>query len=210
MTSEILDDVKIYLPKYLSEEQQAKLFDELSAFPENVDGRFYTSFLKDEEILFQGDGFKEVSYPDYENQKFRTVKGFLVSNTCDSNLGNTRMFTPYISVAPIFSLQKWQDVLLSNFPEASVQSHVDAIRRQRVSQFFYLPVNGAGTEEMFVRFDCVFSIPAGQELEQSLLKGRLFTLSNYGFYMLLVKLGIHLTRIQERVDRDKDPSSSTH
>lgn len=207
MTSELLEDIKIFLPKYLSDAQQAQLFSQLSSFPENLDSRFYTSYLKNEVVLFQGDGFKEVSYPDFENQQFRSVKGFLISNTCDSHLGNSRMFAPYLSFAPIFSLQRWQDRLLTQFKSESVQSHIDAIRGQRVSQFFYLPAY-EGVDEMFVRFDCVFSIPASDPLEQKLLQERLFTLSNYGFYLLLLKLGIHLSRIQERVDRD-DPSDDT-
>ncbi len=209
MTSDLLDDIKIYLPKYLSSEQQEKLFEQLSSFPENIDSRFYTSFLKDELVLFQGDGFKEVPYPDFENKRFPMVKGFLISNTCDSHSGNPRMFAPFLSFAPIFSLQKWQEKLLAKFPAESVQSHLDSIRRQRVSQFFYLP-SGNGADEMFVRFDCAFSIQASEGLEKKLLSERVFTLSNYGFYLLLLKIGIHLTRVQERVDRDSKREVTAH
>lgn len=209
MISGLLDEIKIYLPKYLSDEQQERLFDELSSFPENIDSRFYTTYLKDVLLLFQGDGFKEVTYPDIENERFKLVKGCLISNTCDSHLNNVRMFTPYLSLAPIFSLQKWENKLLSNFPTESVESHIAAIRRQRISQFFYLPAYG-NLEEMFVRFDCMFSILASEDLKKHLVHGRIFTLSNYGFYCLLLKLGIHLTRVQERVDRDEEPSVAAH
>lgn len=209
MILDLLEEIKIYLPKYLSEEQQVKLFDELTAFPQNIDSRFYTTYLKDEVVLFQGDGFTEAEYPDFQSKSFRSIKGFLMSNTCDSHLGNTRMFSPFLTLAPIFSLKKWEQKLLEKFGAEQVQSHVEAIRRQRISQFFFLPENG-GQEEMFVRFDCAFSIPASEDTEKKLLGGRFFTLSNYGFYLLLVKLGIHLSRVQEKVDRDKAPQPTSH
>lgn len=209
MNLDLFEDIKIYLPKYLSEEQQAKLFDELSSFPDNDAGRFYTTYLKDEVVLFQGDGFNEAEYPDFQKKSFRTIKGFLMSNTCDSHLANVRMFSPFITLAPIFSLNKWEEVLLKKFSSDQVKSHIESIKKQRVSQFFFLPQFGQ-QEEMFVRFDCAFSVPASAETESKLLKGRLFTLSNFGFYLLLVKLGIHLSRVQERVDRDKEPIVKSH
>jgi len=35
-----------------------------------------------------------------------------------------------------------------------------------------------------------------------LLRNRLFTLSDYGFYLFLFKLSLHLTRIREGVSRN--------
>lgn len=209
MILDLLEEIKIYLPKYLSDDQQAKLFQELTAFPKNIDSRFYTNYLKDEVVLFQGDGFTEAEYPDFQNKSFRTIKGFLLSNTCDSHLGNTRMFTPFLTLAPIFSLKKWEQKLLEKFSSEQVKSHIEAIKGQKISQFFFLPEIGQ-QEEMFVRFDCAFSVPASEETERKLLQGRFFTLSNYGFYMLLVKLGIHLSRVQEKVDRDQAPTQLSH
>lgn len=209
MILDLLEEIKIYLPKYLSDEQQVKLFDELTSFPENIDSRFYTTFLKDELVLFQGDGFNETQYPDFQSKSFKTIKGFILSNTCDSHLGNTRMFSPFITLAPIFSLKKWEQKLLEKFTSEQVKSHIEAIKNQRISQFFFLPENGQ-QEEMFVRFDCAFSIPTSEDTEKKLLQGRFFTLSNYGFYLLLVKLGIHLSRVQEKVDRDEAPPITSH
>lgn len=206
MSFDLFEDIKIYLPKYLSDEQQEHLFNELKAFPANLDSRFFTDLLRNEPVLYQGDGYSSVVFPDFESKEFRSVKGFLMSNTCDSHLGNKRMFEPFVSLAPIFSLSKWEEKLLAEFPPQSVQSHLDSVRSQKVSQFFYLPAN-AGLEERFVRFDCVFSLPINEEQQKALLVGRLFTLSNYGFYMLLMKLGIHLTRVQEKVDRDSLPKN---
>ena len=49
------DELKKYLPKYLSEENYKTLLAELKSFPYNIDGRMYTSML-DKNVIFQGDG----------------------------------------------------------------------------------------------------------------------------------------------------------
>ena len=51
------DDLKRYLPKYLSAENYEMLLQELRAFPDNIDDRMYT-FSLEQNILFQGDGLK--------------------------------------------------------------------------------------------------------------------------------------------------------
>ena len=48
------DELKKYLPKYLSEENYKTLLAELKSFPYNIDGRMYTSML-DKNVIFQGD-----------------------------------------------------------------------------------------------------------------------------------------------------------
>ncbi|MGK5086327.1 hypothetical protein WDW86_02115 [Bdellovibrionota bacterium FG-2] len=202
------EDFRIYLPKYLSEEQQKQLFDELSSFPANVDKRFYTSRLKDEPFLFQGDGYGAILMADYAQEKFREVKGFLVSNTCDASLENKRLFNPFLSFAPIFSLKKYEEVLIHQHDGEVVAQHIDSIRKQRITPFFFLPSGGIDEEECFVRLDCAFSLPASEDLINELLQKRLFTLSNYGFYMLLFKLSVHLSRVQESVDRNSGPTSA--
>jgi hypothetical protein len=54
--SQWFEDLKTYLPKYLSAEGQANLFAELSQFPNNIDRRLYTLRLLNEMNVFQGDG----------------------------------------------------------------------------------------------------------------------------------------------------------
>jgi hypothetical protein len=66
--STLLDDIKIYLPKYLSEEATVSLFRELASFPDNIDSRMYTIKLKDEQTIFQGDGLSELWVSDLPSQ----------------------------------------------------------------------------------------------------------------------------------------------
>jgi len=197
----IFDDIKLYLPKYLSHEKQSALFDNLASFPENLDKRFYSSQLKFLQEIFQGDGFSGVLFPNYEKKQFHELKALLISNTCDSSLSNTRLYKPYVSFTPIFSLKKYENVLLSKHDKSKVFSHIEAIKKQKVTPFFFLPGFSLLAEECFARLDCMFSLELSEKLVENLLANRLFSLSNYGFYMLLLKLSIHLTRVQESLDR---------
>ncbi len=202
---DLFNDLKIFLPKYLSEEQLEKLFSELEDFPKNIDKRFYSRVLKRQPVFFQGDGFSEVPIADYVSCTFRQTKGFLLSNSCDISPDNKRIYNTYLSFVPLFDLIKWKEVLLEEGHEENrINNHIRAIKEQKVTSFFFLPKTDGLVNDCFARFDCVFSIGSSKKLNEKLFKGKFFTLSNYGFYMLLFKISVHFTRVQERFDRDQE------
>ena len=202
MNLPIFDDIKIYLPKYLSDRDTDRLWQELRSFPDNLDKRFYTSRLHDAACLFQGDVVKGIEMPDHQARTFKKVTGLLVSNTCDAATENKRLYRPYLMFAPVINLQKWENALLSSaFEVQKVQSHIQAIRQQKVSPFFFLPQSGPIENDCFARLDCSFSFMASDSDLQQAIRNRILTLSNYGFYMLLFKTSMHFTRVQENVDR---------
>jgi hypothetical protein len=206
MDKSIFDDIRIFLPKYLSDAEQKNLFSELKSFPINVDQRLYSLKLKEENNLFQGDGYKSIIMADYEEKKFIEVKCILLSNTCDVSKKNKRNYCiPYKTFAPIFKLKEYQEALLEDYPSQikSIQNHIESIRKQENTSMFYLPSLHEEGEEYFVRFDCSFSIPDDLISMNKLLDKRLFVLSNYGFYLFLLKVSIHSSRIQEGINRDK-------
>lgn len=96
------DELKKYLPKYLSEENYKTLLAELKSFPYNIDGRMYTSML-DKNVIFQGDGLKKMPIIDLVNieRGVKNVSCLILSNTCDMDLSNSRMFPASIMYAPI-------------------------------------------------------------------------------------------------------------
>ena len=47
------EEIKKYLPKYLSEESTKTLFEDLKAFPDNINNRFYSNVLDDELTIFR-------------------------------------------------------------------------------------------------------------------------------------------------------------
>lgn len=104
--------------------------------------------------------------------------------------------------APILNLDKYINALKSNgISDDRIQNHVKEIKNQSISQILYLPTSILYGYDSIVMFDRAISIPLSKENINNLVRSRLFTLSNYGFYLLLLKLSYHFTRIQEKVDR---------
>ena len=206
----IFDDIKIFLPKYLSAESQEKLFEELGRFPENIDSRLYTSHLKHSQTLYQGDGIAELQFADAEKQEFLKVKGIVVSNTCDTDPVNKRNFIPYVTFAPLFRLKVYEEKLKAKKAQSewsAVDNHIDSIRKQKVTQFFFLPAFDKDHEDLFARLDILQSVSTKAVSAEAMLEARLFTLSDYGFYLFLLKLSLHFSRIQESVDRGVLPKT---
>lgn len=88
----LVDDIALYLPKYLSAEAQEELLIALKQFPENISSRLYTTALRHQPVLYQGDVFERVPLID-PNNKIKEVRAILISNTCDSDTENSRLYT---------------------------------------------------------------------------------------------------------------------
>ena len=78
------DEIKKFLPQYLSDDNKHSLFSELESFPKNIDQRLYSSGyeIKDN-IIYQGDGLSDIPIfllPSPESKKSNCL---VISNTCD-------------------------------------------------------------------------------------------------------------------------------
>ncbi len=197
---DIHDDIKKYLPKYLSGASYTELLRELKAFPENIDTRFYEMIHEDGWL--QGDGLFPMPYMVVENNSVHKSRAMVLSNSCDISVDNKRMYESRAIVAPIFNLRKLEELLVESFPSQNdrVTNFISSIRRQEVSSIFYLPVGQGMEEESYVRFDTVNSCRISH-IESEYRPSTVFRLSNYGFYILLFKLSVHFARVQESVDR---------
>lgn len=101
-----IDDISVFLPKYLSPEAEKTLFEDLKQFPYNIDRRLYTSRLMHSETIFQGDGIEGLLYVNLPEPKIGNVSAMVLSNTCDISPQNKRLYCPNILYAPIFNLKK--------------------------------------------------------------------------------------------------------
>lgn len=110
------DELKKYLPKYLSEENYNNLLTELKSFPYNIDNRMYTYSL-DNNIIYQGDGIKEMPIIDLANigKGVKITNCLILSNTCDMDIANNRLFPASIMYAPIINLANYISVLYLKF-----------------------------------------------------------------------------------------------
>jgi hypothetical protein len=201
------EEVKKYLPQYLSSTAQQELFKDLSQFPYNIDQRIYTSQLSDHENIFQGDGIQNLLYINLPSTDIGQVPGMILSNTCDIDPTNKRFMPLRMVYAPIFNLTKYEQTLIKTHVETgkktiqSINSHISDIRKQYISHIFYLPKGGKLENDSIVFFDRLNNYPSDSIKGQKLPDQRIFTLSDYGFYLFLFKLSVHFTRIRDGVSR---------
>ena len=181
-----------------------KLFEELKSFPENIDHRLYSRVLAREEIIYQGDGIDGMLVVNFPSMEIGRLCAMVISNTCDVYSENIRFFPSRIVYTPIFNLEKYKRRIIEENDareEARIEDHIDSIKRQFVTQIFYLP-KGAGLEDDSIVFLDRLNNCASDSLSAAEIKKRkIFTLSDYGFYLFLVKLSIHFTRVREKVER---------
>lgn len=197
------ETLKIYLPKFLSAESEKELFEGIKSFPENIDSRIYTSYLENSNYIYQGDGIKDMLVINLPEPLIKPTPSIILSNTCDIDIENQRMFPSQIVYAPILNLEKYIKTLLTkgNKSMDQIDAHVRSIKKQEITQIFYLPKLEGKLEESLVFLDRILNISNKFIPRDNLKNNRLFTLSDYGAYLFLLKLSIHFTRIKDKVER---------
>jgi hypothetical protein len=191
------DQVRLYLPQYLSPERQQDLWNDLRSFPNNR--TIYSTRNIDPDCL-QGDGWRGFVAIDFHSLDRKTVSGLVLSNSCDVASGNTRTTTANITFAPLMKLQNYLKILKQNGVSEQQRTDVAAsIRRQSVTSLMHLPGIANHMEESVAMFGDVRSQPLDYFVanERSLL----FRLSDFGFYLFLFKLSVHFNRMLEGVER---------
>ncbi len=200
------EEFKKYLPQYLSTEDQNSLLSGLKGFPDNFSKKSYSSRLQSQTMVFQGDGFSQMPHSNLPTNTIREAKSIILSNTCDLSRSNSRLFAPHIIQAPIIELKKYQKLLITLYvdtqkkPIESINAHIKSIREQSVSDLFFLPKTSS-IEDSIVQLSRISNLPSNYLSTDKITKNRLFSLSDYGFYVFLYKLSVHFTRIKEGVSR---------
>jgi hypothetical protein len=199
----MLGDIEIYLPKYLSAPEQVRLFDELKQFPSNIDRRIYTTALKADPELFQGDGLTGLPIISLPDTTILAASVMVVSNTCDITRDNRRVVSNRILYCPIIRLSAYEEELNGHLPGqgSRIASHIQSIKRQECSSMFYLPPPPNQVDERIALFDRTNNYEMQKLDIAALVANRLFTLSDYGFYLFVYKLSVHFTRLRENVSR---------
>lgn len=197
-----LDKIDLYLPQYLSSGDKDALRKELSAFPtDGTKDTIYTSALKDAAFLLQGDGVKGVPYINYPDTTVKPVSGILLSNTCDMSIENKRVNSCRVMFAPLLDYSLYSQKVYECFSRDTAESHLRDLRKQYITQAMFLPKGGGLEKDSIVFFDRAISLPLSESLVKEFCQNKIFTLSNFGFYLFLLKISIHFTRIQEKINR---------
>ena len=197
-SGDIFEQMRLYLPKYLTAERQDELRKELRAFPHNK--TIYTAYDVQGELL-QGDGWRGFLAIDFFSRQAKVVSGLILSNSCDIDTNNRRWLAPNVTFAPLVRLDAYiRRVSEAGATDEQIADAQKAIRRQEVTSLVYLPAIGGVMEESVARLDDVRGHPVEHFMALS-ERSRLFRLNDFGFYLFLFKLSLHFTRMQEGVLR---------
>jgi hypothetical protein len=125
----------------------------------------------------------------------------VLSNTCDVAPENPRDLPVNIIFAPLIPLEGYTALLLgAGVTQQSIDDKVAAIRRQRITSLFYVPTGGGLTSEHIVLLEDIHTMPA-KIYEEERATAKIFTLSQAGFYLFILKLSIHFCRFHENLTR---------
>lgn len=193
---ELFEQIRTFLPKYLTPAEKDDLFEELKRFPDNASFYFDREGLRGE--LLQGDGWRGFVAIDFLTGNRKTISGVILSNSCDIDSVNVKAFPVNVLFAPIIKLGKYVEKLgAEGKKEDQIQSLLATIRKQRVTNIFYLPLCPGVIEEGFILMDDIHAHPLSDFLTRD--RQPLFKLNQFFFYFFIIKLSIHFCRFQEEV-----------
>lgn len=194
-----VENIKDQIPYYLTQESKENLANALKTFPDNF--TYYINLYPDD--ILQGDGWSSLGLINYETGEHKLVRGIIFSNSCDLEHKDKRDIPIKLVFAPIIKLNAYAEFLeKANIDKEIIENKFLSIRNQGVTTLFYLPTGGALDDEYVALLDDVHSIPFSKFLDQK-TRSKLFTLSQHGFYLFLLKLSVHFCRFQENLIRNK-------
>lgn len=195
------EELKNQIPFYLTAEpEQKELVRNLDALTRGVTTGYYIPSARepDASSVLQGDGWQDFQLFSFEAGEKRSVRGIVLSNSCDISEDNERAIAPKVVFAPIVRLSAIETRMISKgLPENSVKDRISAIKGQSVTSMFYLPAGGQLEHEYVALLDDLHSMPITAFSKSD----KLFTLSMAGFYLFAFKLSVHFCRLHENVDR---------
>jgi len=195
---DIFEQVRLFLPKYLTPAQSDQLWSELSALP--YIKNFYLPESESPPELLQGDGWRGFVVIEFYTGDRKDVAGVILSNSCDLQPHNRREPRRNILFAPLIELERYRERLLEAGKTLDqVEDIFRTIREQKITEIFYLPELPGSLPESMALLNDIHTHPAEDFLART--RKRLFTLGQTAFYLFLMKLSIHFSRFQEDVPR---------
>jgi hypothetical protein len=195
ITSETIKD---QIPYYLTQQAKEGLVKALNAFPNHIE--YYIK--KYQTDILQGDGWTQLELINFDNGEHKRVKGILLTNSCDISLENKRDFAPRLTFAPIIRLPRYIELLVAaKMDNHAIENKVASIKNQKINNLFYLPKGSLLEDDYVALLSDVHTLPLSV-FEAKSEKIKLFTLSQTGFYLFLLKLSVHFCRFHENLDRE--------
>ena len=195
-----VEDLKKHIPFYLTAADQTALLAELKAFSAgNTPNYFLSDYNNAHKLeMLQGDGWPGLQLRLFHSGERKTVRGVVLSNSCDMDSANKREISTRVVFAPLVKLAAYKELLdESGIGPEKVEAKIVSIKAQKTTNIFYLPGNTPLNEDYIVRLDDLYSMPTTAHHGQP----KWFTLSMAGFYLFVLKLSVHFCRLQENVTR---------
>ncbi len=187
------------LPHYLSAPRREGVVKALNEFPEIK--FFYLNAYANE--ILQGDCWSRLVALDFNSGERRYIRGVVLSNSCDIDPSNPSVLERQLIFVPLIRLPvlegAWRRAGMS---DERINSTFAAVRRQGISSFFYLPQGANVDVESVAWLDQIHTMPM-KAFEAELDKKKIATLTDPSFYLFILKLSIHMCRLQENVDRSE-------
>lgn len=215
---DFLSDYKFdeLLPPYLSSQEKGRLQKGLEQFIRSSQKNKtpdYSSFFLDESpnYFMQSDilnSVRMISW-DTEAKDFRTgfSPAMLISNTCDLSKENIHTINKKEALfAPIIEIKEYcSDLEKEGYKKDHISTFYNTLRKQEFSNLFYIPPNNKNKKDYMVFLDKVSWFPSSELLNDNveLNSLRFISLSNFGYYLFILKLSYHLCRLPEVKDRSE-------
>lgn len=190
------------IPYYLSFDDKKALTTELDNLVKGGTAQFVLDPHNPHYLggMVQGDGWRGFSMLTESDTK-TSVRGLVLSNSCDIDPNNKRDTPSRVVFAPLIKLNKYERILRDNgVDESRISAKITSIKAQHTTNLFYIPRGPAQPEEYIVPLDDVHSMTIAAHL-RSQDREKLFMLNMTGFYMLLLKISIHFCRFHENMNR---------
>ncbi len=156
------------------------------------------------EFLMQSDVLPSLKIIDWNSEKEEFENGFspvmIISNSCDFAKDNERPLNQKDALfAPLIPLDDWVNELYVEFNLQQINSFLHALKRQEHTNLFYLPLNNINKKEYIVRLDRIYWLPQSQL--KDIAANRFISLSQWGHYLFLTKVALHMCRVPETQER---------
>jgi hypothetical protein len=191
-----LSDLGRYLPPYLSGAERQKLFSEVRKFPNNHD--IYTASSDPDPL--QADIWPCLHVVNWHTGEKKQTRAIVISNSCDLSSAPNDDLARKVVFAPLVDLGRYLDLLRANGrSEENIKNIETLIKRQEVARVLFLPSPNTALPDSIALLDDLHSQPL-EELTRAKTT-RLVSLNQYGWYIFLIKLSIHFTRLGEGFSR---------
>lgn len=192
------DSIKEQIPYYLTSKDKEDLVRELKNLSDKTS--YYTTQYP--ESVLQGDGWSLLQFYDFDSGEKCSILGIILSNSCDAASENKRDIPAQVTFSPIVYLSGYvEELRKAGVDETRITQKVQAIRKQQITNIFYLPKGDKLEDEGIVLFGLVHTMPLSV-FEKDSAKKKYFTLNQTGFYLFLLKLSVHFCRFQENLRRN--------